>query len=280
MIVEIKFFFELFIINGSIFFEIENVRIINAQTPDHQFIRVSMIPTLLSFVKDNKGYTDTFGMFEIGHTVEGLNSDTGYCNEVNKLGAVSFSKSLTEEEVFSNLADMAKELCRSLLHKEPIFRDAAPVFGFEHPVNCFSVIVDGRTVGCLATLHPTVVNAIDKKASIAFLEINTEEFSKIDASAIKYNVPSKFPEIDIDVTFTANLSSVKFDEIKSAAKAASDILTDAIVQDIYNSEDGSCALTLRFSFVSQERTLTKQELSPIVDDVAKALAPFGLTVKE
>ena len=258
----------------------ENVKIINAQTPDHQYIRISMIPTLLSYVKDNKGYTDTFGMFEIGHTVEGLNSETGYCNERNKLGAVMFSKLLSEEEVFSNLAEAAKEICRSILHKDPVFRSVAPRFGFEHPVNCFSVVVDGKTIGCLATLHPTVVNSIDKKCAIAFLEMETEEFSKVDSKPIKYNVPSKFPEIEIDVTFSANLSEVKFDEIRTNAKAASDILSDVFVQDIYNAEDGTCALTLRFSFVSKERTLTKQELSPIVDVVAASLSTLGLSVKE
>ncbi len=260
----------------------ENVRIINAQTPDHQHIRVSMIPTILSFVKDNKGYADTFGLFEIGHTVDGLRKEDGYCNEKNKLGAVLYSKEFSEEDVFMKLTAAAKEICRSILHKDPTFRtNEQPRFGFEHPVNCFAVCVDGKEIGCLSTLHPNVVNAIDKKCALAFLEIETEEFSKICAADVKYNVPSKFPEIEIDVTFCASLSSLKFDEVYKLAKDSSDdILSGVVVHDIYNSEDGSCALTLRFSFVAKDRTLTKQELSPIVARISEALLPLGLTVKE
>ena len=257
----------------------ENVKVINAQTPDHQFLRVSMIPTLLSFAKDNKGWGDTFGLFEIGHTVEGLRDD-GTCNEKNKLGVVLFSKALSEEAVFTTLADAAKEICSSILHKDATFREAAPVFGFEHPVNCFSVSVDENTVGTLATLHPSVLGAIDKKCAVAFLEISTEAFAAITPAAVKYSVPSKFPEIDIDVTFSAELASVKFDEVKATALAAEKLISGVVVKDVYIAEDGSCALTLRFSFVSTERTLTKQELAPVVDGVCKSLAPLGLIPKE
>ena len=51
---------------------VEGVKIINAQTPDHQYIRTTMIPTLLAFAKENKGYRDEYAIFEIGHTVDGL----------------------------------------------------------------------------------------------------------------------------------------------------------------------------------------------------------------
>jgi hypothetical protein len=50
------------------------------------------------------------------------------------------------------------------------------------------------------------------------------------------------------------------------------------VHDIYNA-DGVCALTLRFSFVSDERTLSKQELTPSLDAIAQALSSLGMTLK-
>ena len=258
----------------------ENVRIINAQTPDHQFIRVSMIPTILHFVKENRGYSDNFGMFEIGHTVEGLRADNGYCNEQKKLGAVLFSKTETEEALFLKLADVAKELCSSILHKAPVFEECAPVLGFEHPANCFAISVDGAKIGYITVPHPTVTTAIDKKCALAMLEISTAPFSAIEKSATKYKVPSKFPAIEIDLTFNADIASVKFDKIKAAAAASSELLDEVVVKDIYFSEDGSCALTLRFSFVSTDRTLTKQELAPVTEAVANALVSEGLTIKE
>ncbi len=259
----------------------KNVKIINAQTPDHQYIRVSLIPTLLSYVKENRTYSSDFGIFEIGHAVEGVRESDGYCNEVKKLGAVLYSKTVSEETLFNKLATLVKELCENILHKAPTFASADVQYGFEHPTNCFDVLVDGEKIGMLSVPHPTVASAIDKKCSVAFFEISTEKFSDVKAAPITYAPPSKFPEIDIDLTFAADLSALDFSAVCETAKAAAgSILSGVTVKDIYNREDGVCALTLRFAFVSDERTLTKQELAPITEKVAEALSALNLKVNE
>jgi phenylalanyl-tRNA synthetase beta subunit len=51
------------------------------------------------------------------------------------------------------------------------------------------------------------------------------------------------------------------------------------LKDIYSAEDSGYAVTLRFAFLSRERTLTKQELSPVVDAITKAFAEQGINVK-
>ena len=257
----------------------DNVRIINAQTPDHAIIRISMIPTLLSFVKENKSYRDDFGIFEIGHTVCGLRAD-GTCDEQNKLGAVFFSKNENEEALFLKARDMAAELCEDILHKSPDFVSAEADFDFEHPVNSFDIVIDGEKVGYLAVPHPTVLENIDKKCAIAFVEIFTERFAKSSVGALKYSEPSKFPAIDIDLTFSADVGSVSFSELEKAAKEASgEMLSSMSFKDLYTAE-GVSALTLRFSFVSKERTLTKQELVPLTDAIIASFAKLGLEMKQ
>ncbi len=256
----------------------DNVKVINAQTPDHAYLRRSMIPTLLSFAKENKSYADTFGIFEIGHTVEGLRKD-GTANEVNKLGVVLYSKEKCEEELFTEARDIAAELVSDILHRSAVFASKEPAYGYEHPVNTFEISADGKAVGTLAVLHPTVLENIDKKCAVAFVEISTEAFAAVENGSAKYREPSKFPEIDIDITFTADVSALVFEQIVTAAKASSgEILSSVKVADIYNA-DGTSAVTLRFSFVSDERTLTKQELSPVVDKLAADLVSQGLTLK-
>ena len=252
-----------------------NVTVINAQTPDHSHLRVSMIPTLLSFVKDNKGYLDTFGIFEIGHTVEGLR-ENGTCNEQNKLGCVLFSKTETEESLFMSARDTVSEICSDILHKNAVFESIDAEYDFLHPVNTFSISVDGVKVGYLSVPHPVVLSNIDKKCAVAFFEISTEKFATVKSAVPAHREPSKFPAIDIDVTFNADVSRINFDALTASAKAAAgEILADVKVKDIYTA-DGVTALTLRFSFVSRERTLTKQELTPSIDAIVKAL---GLEVK-
>ncbi len=254
----------------------ENVRILNAQTPEHKYLRVSVVPTLLSFVKNNKGYSDDFAIFEIGHTVEGLRPN-GYCNEQNKLAAVLYSKTESEESLFMRARDAASEIVTDILHKDVTYRAKSDAPDFTHPANTYAIYADGVEVGYISVPHPVVLKNIDKKCSVAFFEIKTEVFASVPAATTKYKEPSKFPAIDIDITFNADLSELLFDELVSKAKAAvGDILDDVKVKDVYTAEDGSVALTLRFSFISRERTLTKQELAPQTESIAKAL---GLEIK-
>ena len=256
----------------------DNVKVINAQTPDHSLLRISMIPTLLSFAKENRSYADSFGIFEIGHTVCGLR-ENGECDEQNKLGAVWFSKSESEEELFLRARDAAAELCSDILHKEAEFVSEDAEFDFAHPVNCFGIVVDGVKIGYLSVPHPTVLDNIDKKCAVAFLEIYTEKFASIKSQTTKYKEPSKFPAIDIDITFAANIGDIVFPKLIAEAKAAAgDILSDVVLKDTYE-QDGASTVTLRFSFISNERTLTKQELTPATDAIAKALAGLGMTVR-
>ena len=256
----------------------DNVTVINAQTPDHAHLRVSMIPTLLAFAKENRGYADSFGIFEIGHTVDGLREDRT-CNEQNKLGVVLYSKACGEEALFGRAVDMARELVADILHKDAQFESIEAPFDFAHPVNSFAITVEGKRVGYVGVPHPTVLENVDKKCAVAFFEIVTADFASVKADTTKYKEPSKFPAIEIDMTFNADISAVDFVALCASAKSvAGESLSDVRVHDIYTA-DGVSALTLRFAFVSEERTLSKQELTPAIDAIVAELSKMGLSIK-
>ena len=120
---------------------------------------------------------------------------------------------------------------------------------------------------------------IDKKGNVAFFEILTERFASHNADTTKYSEPSRFPEIDIDMTFTADIGAIDFDSLVDLAKANADgLLSTLVVKDVY-SADGETSITLRFSFASKERTLSKQELAPVTEAIAKAFAGVGINLK-
>ena len=194
----------------------------------------------------------------------------------------SFNDHLAEqaqEVLFLRARDAAAELCADILHKEAEFVSAEADFDFEHPVNSFDIVVDGEKIGYLSVAHPVVLENIDKECAVAFFEIFTEKFASIKAGAVKYSEPSKFPAIDIDITFAAKIGDIVFSELLKAAKAAAgEILAGVTLKDTY--EDGETStVTLRFSFISKERTLTKQELAPATEAISAALAGLSMIVR-
>ena len=259
--------------------ECGTVKIINAQTPEHQYIRETMIPTLLSFVKENKGYSDGFGIFEIGHVVEGL-LENGDCNERKKLGVALYSKTECEEKLFLRARDIIDEICSDILHVAPKYAERGSAFGFEHPVNSFEVFADGKKIGYISVPHPIVLENVDKKCAVAFFELSTDVLAECLAANLRYKEPSRFPAIDIDITFISDASALDFDKVTELSSvAAGKILSDCKMKDIYTDENRETAITLRFSFVSNERTLSKQELMPYIDSISEALAALDMKRK-
>ncbi len=257
----------------------ENPRIINAQTPDHAVLRAHMTPTLLSFLQENRGYADGYGLFEIGRVVKGFAED-GTCRERKVLGIALCDRAATEEEVFLTVRDAVVSIFRTIKHRTPVFHPVERAEGFMHPANAYAITVDGKDYGFLSVPHPAVKSKMDKKAGIAFAEIDMDDFSAEEASAIRYNEPSRFPAIDIDLSFSTAVAEVNFGEIKASCLALGEGLLSAVsVIDVYEGEDGE-SLTLRFSFSSKERTLTKAELTPVTDAIIATLAEKNMRLKE
>ena len=120
---------------------------------------------------------------------------------------------------------------------------------------------------------------IDKKCSVAFFEITTEKFANTKVGKTVYSEPSKFPAIEIDMTYVADVSAINFARLTAMAKdAAGEMLSDVRVKDIYT-QDGTSAITIRFAFLSTERTLTKQELAPLCEKINEALAAEDIVLK-
>lgn len=256
----------------------ENVRVISPQTPDHAILRNSMAPTQLRFLSENRGKSERFGLFEIGRVIHGLR-ENGECDERKILGVAFYDRTNGEEAAFLHVRDMIASLAETLKHRPAVFRSVQPAHAWEHPANTFEIAIDDKICGRLSVPHPTVRNAIDKKAGIAFAEIDMGAFSAIDPSPIRYREASRFPGIDMDLSFDVALESLVYTEITVAAqKAAGELLDRVEMLDIYE-KDGTASVTLRLFFLSPDRTLTKAEVQTAADAVVRALEPLGMHLR-
>ncbi|MBR2952669.1 MAG: phenylalanine--tRNA ligase subunit beta [Clostridia bacterium] len=253
----------------------ENVRLLNAQTPDHAVLRRSMIPTLLSFINENKGFSDEYGIFEIGRVVLGKNED-GTCRERKTLGLAFYSRASEEETLFFRARDAVSCVVTDILHVAPLYTFAETAHAWEHPANTYTVSVGDVKVGSLSVVHPAVAKEIDRKAAIVFAELDMDTFAEIGTAPLAYREISKYPAIDIDLCFTAPVASLSFEAlVEEAKRAAGESLANVTVADTY----GDSSITLRFTFSSNERTLTKAELQPTTDAIIEAYKPLGLAFK-
>lgn len=252
----------------------DNIKLINATNPNIEVIRRSIVPTQLCQAKLNSGYAPDFGIFEVGRVVDGLKDD-GLCNEQKKLAITLFSKTKSLENLYFELRDILATLSADIKHMGLTYETAAE-HGYEHPKNLNTVICGGKNIGKIGVVHPTVAKKIDKKANIVFAEIDVRDFAEIEAKAIEYEAPQKFPGIEIDLSFVSD----KFAPIGQAIDDANCPLVKKVeVVDTYEDAAGR-SITSRITFAHPEKTLTREEVLSVVGRIIDDLESKGISLKK
>ena len=254
----------------------ENVKLVSAMTPDHDTLRNCIVPTLLTFIPQNKFYSSEFGIFEIARVVEGVLPD-GNCNERKKLGIVLYSRDKNEKELYYKLLKIISVLGSEILHKTVEFCKITPAHSWQHPVNTANISVGGKNLGFLSALHPLTGGMIDKKAAIVTAQIDMDDFSEIQVSEINYKTPSKYPGIDIDLSLLI-FDDTMFSDLKSQWESLDMPLQGVQLIDIFD-DNGQKSMTLRFSFLSEEHTLSMEEVQPFINKLVDGFAAKGIMLK-
>lgn len=251
------------------------IKLQGATNPNIETIRNSMIPTQLCQVKSNTSFAPDFGIFEIGRVVTAVD-ENNLCVERKKLGITLYSKTKPMPALYFELRDILETMADDLKHRSLTFEKKAAEHSYQHPRNLNKVICDGVEIGEIGIVHPVVSKKIDKKASVIFAEIDINDFSAIENASIQYEEPSKFPAIDIDLSFVSSA----FAPIAKAIKAANSSLIKKVeVTDVYE-DDNSKSITTRITFAHPEKTLTRDEVSEITDKIISTLKSDGIELKK
>ena len=252
-----------------------NIKLLNATNPNIETIRKSMVPNQLCQVKANTSYAADFGIFEIARVVDGLKED-GLCKEEKKLCISLFSKTKSVVELYYDLARILSDVVDDVKHQSLEYKACEPQAGYIHPRNYNEVLCGGISLGYIGIVHPTVSKKIDKKASVVFLEIDMNKLVSVENKGIHYVEAPKYPTIDVDVTFVCQRYAPIAEAIK---KVNSPLITREAVVDTYEDEGGK-SITVRLTFMHKEKTLTKDEVMEIVDQIIALLKEQGIEMKQ
>lgn len=255
----------------------DNVRILNIASPENSVIRNSMLPTMLTFAYENKGYADSFTLFEIGRVVNGT-KENGYCNEVRKLGLVSYDKLAGEKATYFKCVSIVRRIFDDIKHAQVTFEKIEPEHNWQHPRNTSAILCNGIRCGVICTLHPTNAAKLDKKGYAVCVEVDLDVFNSIAPAAVSFSAPSPYPGIDYDLSLVLT-DNKRFSEIASAWNTLSIAeLKNVSLVDTYETE-GLKSITVRLSFSSSEHTLVMDEIQANIDTILNNLKEMGITLR-
>ncbi len=256
----------------------------NALSPDLQYYRLSLTPSLLEKVHPNiKAGHDEFVLFELGkaHRVGDLD-DEGLPREYKRLALVWAAKKSNETGYF-----VAKRYLESLtpdVHYVPLSDyDVTKYAIFEQLAKPFepkraAVVMGGDDfVGVVGEYKASVRTAFKLPEGAAGFEVFQTHLMKVTPRA--YKPLSRFPRVTQDISLKV-ASDVSYESLFNIAKQAVNenqpgeceyLLTPL---SIYQPEGDSShkTVTLRLTIASYEKTLTDKDVNTIMDAVAAEAA--------
>lgn len=137
-----------------------------------------------------------------------------------------------------------------------------------HPGQSAAIVKDGRTVGVMGQLHPSLVKTTGVSGKVYVFELRLDAISKAQVPQAK--PISKFPEVQRDLAFVVSESLPMHDLLDAIQQVESDILQGVEVFDIYRGQavgEGRKSVALALKIQHQERTLQDEEVDALVSQV-------------
>lgn len=179
--------------------------------------------------------------------------------------------------LYFELRDMLCGLADDLRHQSLSFKSVEPEHSYIHPINCNDIEIDGKSLGMMGIVHPTVGKRIDKKAAVVFAEIDIDVLAESKNLGIVYEEPSKFPPMEYDLSLELP-QELFFADLSKCWENAGDILKSTRIVDTYDSDEIH-SITIRFVFGSNERTLESTEVQSIIDGIVERLGALGVKLR-
>ncbi len=255
----------------------DNVKVLNIESSDNGVLRNSILPTLLVMASENKTFSDYYGMFEIGRVVDGTKAD-GTCNERKHLGVVLYDKSGDEKALYFKALEIINCIVGEIKQSEVTYKKIAPAHNWQHPKNTAEISVDGKVFGTLCTLYPSNKTKFDKTAAVVCFEFDMNAFNDVAAKALSLKETSDMQPVYYDLSVIL-AEGTKYADLKACWEKENIAELESVkVIDTFE-RDGVKSITVRFNFVSMNRTLEMDEVQKYIDNILAAFAEIGVVLK-
>jgi phenylalanyl-tRNA synthetase beta chain len=271
-------------------------QVANALSPDLQYYRLSLVPSLLEKVHPNsKAGHDVFALFELGkaHAKDYRDDhEPEIPGEVNRLAFVYAANDKAARASISGAAYYEAKRCLEILLVALGIENSSYVADNREPhdelnrqaIKPFAsgrmsfIQINGEIIGAVGEFKNNVRKGLKLPEFIAGFELDTDALMRhTKTNARSYIALPRFPKLEQDIclkvaeqTTYGELYQMVLDKVMELKPDHSLVTLSPI--DIYQREDDAAhkQITFRLSIASYERTLTDSEVTKLLDEVAAA----------
>lgn len=256
-------------------------KIVNSLSPDLQYYRLTLTPSLLSLMHPNRkaGY-DEFALFEMNkvHSKVFGTDDDSTPKEVDLLALTVTDKNngatyYRAKRILDYLGkSLQLEFVYKPIEKDPGYDESAP-YDFKRSAMVYDKAT-GEYIGIIGEYKSAVKKAFKLDDHTAGFELDPRALHKAsEAAGASYRPDSRYPSTQRDVTFSVSAATA-FKDLQDVVKSVTDneVLISVQPVGIYQSEGSpEKNITLRFVLEPQTKTLTSEEANTLIDRISKSV---------
>ena len=243
-------------------------QIINSISPELQYFRQTLTPSLLDKIRENlkSGYTD-FTLYELNQISQksaGLTKEHTPVTS-NHLAVVTLGDYYKIKAIFTQLAHDLKLDFRL----QKFTNDETPYF---EPLHAVNIYLGDTLIGSLGEIRSLTLSSFKLQAPISALELNLDQLPAMNPVPrdLKF---TKYPATERDITFKipANITFASVHElIIGTLKANDDLIFTVTPTSIYQAPRTTTRnLSFHLHFASVTHTLEPNEIFAIMDLITK-----------
>ena len=246
-------------------------RLVNSISPDLQYLRQQIVPSLLVKAYDNlKAKHQSFALYEMNQSFSrstGVDEDNVPIAN-NNLAMVVVDN--TEETKYYLAKKYVEELGKKLGIKFS-FKKFVPVpkEAFYEPKRSASIYIGDKIVGCIGEMKYGVLNKFKLPRGVAAFEISLEALTEF--ATLKKSAPeiSEYPTVSRDITITTDKPYEEIFEKLQAKLADRDLVFKIVPTSIYQADGKAPSLSFHLDFADKNKTLESAEILDIMSELEK-----------
>lgn len=233
----------------------DHLKVANPLTEEIEFMRTSLIPSMLTVIAKNQFYSDNLKLFELANIYIPKNKDLP--SEIPIL-------TISNQEDFYKLKGIV-----SALLKEVDISDITEIIPQEdkdyagtwrhlwHPQQILSLVKNGKILGYVGEVHPTLIQNFQIKNDLFLAVINVEMLVSLSNPMKRYVPISSYPPVVEDLTLQYPPKTY-IGPIISEIYKINNLVKKVKVVDYYQN-----ATTLRITYQDEKRNLENEDVKSV-----------------
>ena len=231
----------------------DHLKLANTISQEIEYMRISLIPSLVKNIKENTGKRDVLRFFEIAKT---------YVPRKDDLPGEDYKLSIATNTDFADIKGVITSLFEDLK-----ITDYQVVPGKDDmlaPGESAVILHNGKQVGIMGKLNAKIIQHMDLSGSVYVAEIVFDFIASQYTAIGRYTQPNQYAVVKLDATIEPQGAS--YHDIETTALKTSSLLERVEYIGSYQNN-----ISLRFYFTSHKENISEKIAKKELEKILKAL---------